>query len=262
MSLANLVQNAADALNGVTHPEIKVGIKSPGEAKSADQEWYVFGRPVSPQDVVIQVQDNGCGMDADTMERSFDPCFTTKPGMQGFGLSKTLGTITGASGTIRCRSTLDSGTTIQLVLPEFADCPVATRTRLPKSEGEVELHNKNILVVDDEESVRKSTKLLLECLGWNVRVAESPGAAIEILKDNPEHFQVLLTDYSMPGMSGVELLRQVRSLGIGIRAVICSGYVEEFVEGDGTLVRNQGFQVLHKPFSVEELKEALCVQKM
>jgi hypothetical protein len=217
----NLAVNARDAMDG--SGTLRLATRNDGD------------------ETVIVVSDTGSGMDEETQGRIFEPFFTTKGVGRGtgLGLSTVYGIVTQSGGTISVDSRLGLGTTFELRFPSTAPAeqPVAAGPAAPSA-----AHGERVLVVDDEEVVRDVVARLLGDAGYDVLVAPSPQAALEL--DAP--FDVLLTDVVMPDLDGPALAER---LGAS-RVVFMSGYDQEaLVAGDAPF--------LQKPFARETLLDAV-----
>ncbi len=205
-ALLNLLLNAVDAVAnaGVVQLEAKL---LPGAS-----------RPVE-----IVVQDDGIGMDDSTRERIYEPFFTTKgPGRgTGLGLSLTHGFVRGAGGSIDCRSVTGVGTTFTLKFPTV-ETPQPAKPVL----GEATLTGVRALVVDDDELVRYALERMLGAEGAEVTVADGGEAAVQSLQGH----DVVLLDVMMPGMSGYETLRAIRSRTPTLPVVMLTGDPSRVVE--------------------------------
>ena len=221
--LFNLVRNAVEA--SAARPGI-VGVRLLRLTQNLSEEldWHEFGTLDATNEIAFEVSDNGIGMNAETLERCVDPYFTTKEDGHGFGLATTLGIARTYGGGIRIHTRLGMGTTIQLVLP------LSDSAGKSESVDEPEVFSslpQNILLIDDDSSVRMATEQLLKTLGCNVEAACSGEEALQKADDAIDLFVV---DYSMPGMKGTEFLNIVRSRGIDCPAVLCTGYAATNIE--------------------------------
>ncbi len=233
--LINLVANARDACGRDPRIEIRVAIEPPGPDAPRD------GVPT----VVVEVGDNGSGMAGDVAERAFDPFFTTKPRGEGtgLGLSMVHGFVHQSGGTVRLRSKLGSGTRVQLLFPRstasIGTGDVTIEIRPPHDPGAA---LPRVLVVDDDEAVRRTLGRLLELRGMAVRTAPSAAAAIRMLGE--QHFDAVLSDVLMPGeMDGFDLARWARDRGLPV--VLLSGFVGG--ELPQNLMGDAGVRLLRKP---------------
>ncbi|MFO1063755.1 MAG: response regulator [Pirellulales bacterium] len=250
--LINLVKNAAEACEGTGQGKIVVSVTTESMTCSSSDAWSVFGEPFAADEVVVlDVSDAGCGMDSATLERAFDPYFSTKATGHGFGLATTLGIVRTYGGMIRVRTAVGEGSRFQLCFPK------ATREAASESrEGsEVSTLPQRVLLVDDEESVRQSVTRMLTMNGCEVSCAASAQDALDILEKEPATFDLMLVDYSMPEMSGVEFIEKARNRGHVSKAVICTGYAEDSVAIAGKLPA----AVLTKPFRISDLGRVLKV---
>ena len=198
--------------------------------------------------VTITVTDDGCGMTADVQRRVFDPFFGTKFTGRGLGMAAALGIARGHGGGIEIDSELDRGTTVRVWLP--ACSAVARGAPKTISEG-----RGRVLVVDDEESVRRLAFVALQRAGFDVLVAEGGREALELLAQDPETIDAVLLDMTMPGMSGHEAMRHVRELREDLPVILSSGFVEE-----DALSRVDGLvpsAFIHKPYNLGDLIESV-----
>jgi nitrogen-specific signal transduction histidine kinase/CheY-like chemotaxis protein len=216
LAILNLVVNARDAMpNGGV-----VGIEV-AEAQAPHR-----GVPdLAPGDYLrICISDNGTGMDAETLKRAIEPFFSTKELGKGtgLGLSMVHGLAVQSGGTLRLTSTPGSGTTAELWLP-LAATPAAKPVQT--AETRLEAPPSTILVVDDDLLIAMSTVDMLEDLGHTVVEANSGAKALEILqRDLP--IDLILTDYAMPGMTGLELAQAARKLRPNVPVLLATGYAE------------------------------------
>jgi two-component system, cell cycle sensor histidine kinase and response regulator CckA len=195
--------------------------------------------------VVLTVADTGHGMDATTQARIFEPFFTTKEFEKGTGLGLAIVSriVRQSSGHIAVESNVGEGTTFKVYLPvtdkNAAAIEQATVVRPLTAASET------ILLVEDDESVRKLTKLLLETEGYTVIEAENGTSALDITSSYRSTIHLLVTDLVMPGMQGRDLAAHFRRQRPGIKVLYVTGYADEVAMGGGT--------VLEKPFTPDEL---------
>ena len=197
---------------------------------------------------LLSVSDTGCGMDADTRARVFEPFFTTKERGQGtgLGLATVYGIVKQLAGYVWVYSEPGCGTTFKIYLPEAADArwPAAARAeREPMSVG-----SETILLVEDEEGVRKFSSALLRRHGYRVIEASSAEEALAIAATG-QPIDLVLTDVVMPGLTGPEMMARLRSER-AVRGIYMSGYTERVLR-DGILQRQSEF--IEKPFGSTEL---------
>jgi PAS domain S-box-containing protein len=204
----------------------------------------------------LSVSDTGPGISADVASRIFDPFFTTKPAGEGtgLGLSVVHGIVRGHRGSVEVVSQPGAGTTFEILLPmveaEPAPVPPPESQRWPAGEGQ------QILVVDDEPSLVRLAEVLLGQLGYRVMTACDGVVALEQFRADPARFAAMLTDQTMPGLTGLDLAEQVRRVRPGFPIVLCTGYQDELSDAR---VRDLGINgVLAKPYTREELAASLA----
>ncbi|WP_315760037.1 MHYT domain-containing protein [Sphingomonas sp. Y38-1Y] len=201
--------------------------------------------------VRLTITDTGIGMDAQTLARASEPFFTTKGVGKGtgLGLSMVQGLAAQSGGSLRIDSALGKGTSIELWLP-VADAPrAAPSVRLT---GDLpELPPLALLVVDDDELVLRNTAAMLEELGHFVLTAASGAEALRLL-DRGRHFDLLVTDQMMPGMSGVQLAAEARTLHPNLPVLLVSGFAELAPQ------EQKPFALLNKPFDQRTLAAAVA----
>jgi signal transduction histidine kinase/CheY-like chemotaxis protein len=202
----------------------------------------------------LTIADTGSGMDAATLERIFDPFFTTKgPGEgTGLGLAIVQGIVRGHNGAIRVHSVPGEGTTFELFFPVTAAAiaaPAPSNT-VPRGQGE------EVLVIDDERSVVTFVQQRLTQLGYRPTVFSDPHLALAAVVASPRRFQALVTDLTMPGMTGDELIRKCRVAGADLPAVIITGHGTEALRT--SLNGPTRCTVLSKPFDGDDLVRTLA----
>ncbi len=196
---------------------------------------------------VISIADSGTGMDEATLARVFDPFFTTKAAGAGSGLGLPMvqGFAAQSGGAVEIRSRPGSGTTVELWLPQ-ADGPPASTDGPAARETEVPAGTADILLCDDDDDVRRFISEFLGSIGYRVHVADDGGSALELLERCNE-IELLIVDYAMRGMNGLETIRQARQRRPGVKPLLITGYA-------GAIAGNTaGIPLLRKPFSPAEL---------
>ncbi len=246
--LTNLCVNARDAINGVGHIAIATSNIILDEKSECGVPF-----PVTGKYVLLSVSDNGPGMDPETLDQIFEPFFTTKKIGKGTGLG--LATIHGIvkqnNGYINVYSEPGHGTTFRIYIPSNQkDFPTTTNSNSKTvSAGNQE----RILLVEDEQSIRKMTKSMLETLGYKVIEVGTPEEAIAKVSNSPTAFDLLITDVIMPGMNGRDLADHLIKLSANLKVLFMSGYTADIIASRGVINRDVYF--LSKPFSMNQLAE-------
>jgi PAS domain S-box-containing protein len=248
--LVNLCTNAAHAMKD-TPGEIVVRVQ-PCHVRRSRPEHYPNVRPGRYAE--LSVSDTGKGMDAETLERIFEPFFTTKkPGEgTGLGLSVVDGIVKDHGGTIRVESQPGHGTTVRILLP-LQTAPEATHAAqaevIPLGHGE------RILFIDDEPVLCTGAKKLLEKLNYVVTTETSAPVAVALFKSDPRRFDLVVTDLTMPGMSGVDVAAELLRARPGTPVVLSSGFSASLTM---EAVRALGIrELVAKPLSVAELAQTV-----
>jgi CheY-like chemotaxis protein len=200
--------------------------------------------------LVLSVRDTGPGIPMALQGRIFEPFFTTKKRGEGtgLGLSVVHGIVKSHDGDIRLRSRPGQGALFEIYLPQ-----VAPRTGVDDltTKEVVARGNENVLIVDDEPTLTEVLKMLLETLGYHARSVNSPAEALKALKDDGAYVDLLLTDLTMPGMTGIELAREARRIRPGLPVILLTGYGERMLTD--ILPRNAISAIIRKPITRVEL---------
>jgi PAS domain S-box-containing protein len=236
-ALLNMVINARDAMPQGGRIEFGtkvVGADLPGS-------WRV---------VALMVSDTGAGMDPDTIEHCFEPFFTTKGLARGtgLGLAAVHAMVTQAGGHITVESTVGTGTTFTLWFPE-ADADV--QPELPESTPALDRGDEVILLVEDEEELRRLAVRELDRRGYAVVVASAGDEALEVARSLDGRIDLLVTDVVMPGMSGIELAEKVGELWPSMPVLFVSGHLDEGSVGRNPMAADA--DLLPKPFTPDQL---------
>jgi PAS domain S-box-containing protein len=244
-ALVNMAANARDAMSGQGELLIRVELVSQIPAVRAHPTIHgTF--------VAVSIGDTGCGIPADQLEQIFEPFFTTKAVGQGtgLGLSQVYGFAKQSGGEVRVRSEVGKGSTFTFYLPRVA-APEQTQQE-SKPEPLMDGHGTCVLVVEDNVDVGTFAVQTLHDLGYVPVLANNAQEALAELAKDPDRFDVVFSDVVMPGMSGIELAHEIRRRQHDLPVLLASGYSDVLAQ-NGT----DGFELLHKPYSVEELSRLL-----
>ena len=243
--IVNLAVNARDAMVDGGQLTIET---SAVELDESFQQAHGTGQP--GRYVMLAVTDTGTGMDRETQRRIFEPFFTTKPVGKGtgLGLSTVFGIVQQAGGFIRVDSVPGKGTRFELYFPRVDAEAVQPRPAAPARSLR---GTETVLVVEDEQQVRKVACGILRRNGYVVLDAGSPGEALLVCERHPERIHLLVTDVIMPHMNGPELASRLLALRPDLRVLCMSGYTDDAVARHRVV--EQGMAFLQKPFTPELL---------
>jgi PAS domain S-box-containing protein len=239
--LINLCTNSAHAMAG-GHGTLTVTLAS-GSTDQDGQEW-----------LRLSVADTGCGIPPEMQERIFEPYFTTKEKSRGtgMGLAMVHGIISRQGGRIEVHSEMGKGTTFEIYLPVTRK---PTRIDQVVNMSDFLRGQGRILLVDDEAQVVQVTGELLTSLGYEVTGRTSSHAALSLFKDNPEGFDLVLTDLTMPELTGVELSREMKMIRRDLPVVLFTGYSDQLSKEDAFKAGID--QYCMKPVSLRELSNVI-----
>jgi CheY-like chemotaxis protein len=250
--LLNLCVNAQDAMplgGRLTLANAIVSAPADLAAKHGCTPGAQFAR--------CSVTDTGTGIPAEILPRIFQPFFTTKGKGKGTGLGLPIvqRVAQEAGGFLGVDSTVGQGTTFHLYLPiaqeELTPVSKPAQPELTRGSGRV-------LVVDDVDLLREFTKAFLETAGLTVLLAGSGLEAVKVLESADEPVELVLTDYNMPGMNGVELIEQVATRWPKIKFVLASGYLDETTR---QRILRTGASILSKPYDLNDASD-LVMRKL
>jgi signal transduction histidine kinase len=243
--LINLASNASDAMAGAGCITMAAAIERPAGLRPAEY-------------VCFSVSDTGVGMDAATLARASEPFFTTKPvgAGTGLGLAMARGFAEQSGGGLQIESAEGVGTTVRLWLPvaESAGDQPAQQQQQPQVAGTAA----RLLLVDDDAAVLETMALEMEQAGYAVLPAASGPGALALL-DAGEAVDLLVSDLSMPGMTGTDLIRAVQRRRPGLPAILLTGFVSEAAERAMQEMASDGVTLLRKPLAGAALAERVAV---
>lgn len=252
--LVNLAVNARDAMP-------KGGTLSTETALMDAGEEFLLKHPAfTPGHLVcLTIHDTGCGMTDEIKEHIFEPFFTTKEQCKGvgLGLSTVFGIVKQSGGEIGVKSAPERGTTFNICLPyyEAAAPGKEENTGTDKDKDTLLPGSETVLLVEDEESLRRLGERLLRTSGYTVISAASGAEALAVMERRGKAVDLLMTDVIMPGMSGRELSAELWKRKLIPRTLFMSGYTDDAIAKHGVL--EPGIAFIYKPFTVEALSRKL-----
>ncbi len=290
----NLLINAAEAISMNRVTGLVTIVTRALRVTSDDEMFDYLKHPVPiGKYVILEVTDNGPGIPADHIEKIFDPMYSTKKKSRGLGLASLLGIVRNHNGFISVDSILGVGTTVRIYLPQTSKA-LTTQEIVPlsrehemvkvidmkgenkpvlmpvimadqdekppmaKAESQEPIKERRaggtVLVIDDEQALLSIAKLALEIVGYQVDAVSSGEDGLELLHQNPHKYAVILTDFAMPGLSGVALLKAITALDSSIPIVLTSGYSWNSLKGQID-IPIAGY--LQKPFGASDIARAV-----
>ena len=246
----NLITNASESYEGRTG-SIRVRTSVVNATAESLQSPYIAPAPRAGSYVCLEVADTGCGMAAEILPRIFEPFFTTKFIGRGLGLAATLGIVRGHGGTIRVTSRPGAGSAVQVLFPLV---PSAARSGEPPPAPETWTGSGRLLVVDDEEAVRRVATEMLTGAGFEVLTANDRDAAVGLLRADTREIRAVLLDVTIPtpDLDAISVLQRARA---GVPVVVMSGYTVDDVTRAFPSRPWAGF--VQKPFALADLLRAV-----
>ena len=223
--LMNLSINARDAMQGIGLITIKLSL-----TRNLDTQSQTSGAPIKGDWVELSVSDTGSGIDTAIMEHVFEPFFTTKDVGKGtgMGLSVIYGIMHSHDGHIIVESKVGKGTTFRMLFPPLE---FNRKINTHAKPGHIELpknNNEKILVVDDEASLANLMAELLTKYGYDACAITDSEKALELFRRDPDYFSMLITDFTMPKLTGEKLIEMVRDIRPNLPVILCSGHSDNF----------------------------------
>jgi two-component system, cell cycle sensor histidine kinase and response regulator CckA len=247
--LINLAANARDAMPQGGHLMIETSNVQLKEAFIKEHFMLTPG-----EHVLLTVTDTGVGMDEETLTHAFEPFFTTKAVGKGtgLGLATVYGIVFQGGGFIKADSEPGRGSTFRIYFPRITEEAIVAEEvpELPMKQG-----TGRVLVVEDDPMVRDMTVAMLESVGYNVRSAATPMAALEYCEKNFDPIDLLITDVVMPDLSGAELRDKIQVMKPGLKVLFISGYASDIIAHHGIL--DEGVNFIRKPFTMNDLAKAV-----
>jgi signal transduction histidine kinase len=247
--VVNLCTNAAHAMRaegGVLEVSL-VDIALDGQEANRHQD-------LAPgQYVILSVMDTGHGISPQDMDRIFDPFYSTKQVDEGIGmgLSVTHGIVKDHGGAITVHSKPGKGTTVHVLLPVME----TEKQGIPAAFGDIPKGNETILFVDDDAGLLDMGKIILEKLGYTVTATPDPMAALEWVRDRPAQFDLVITDQTMPRLTGENLSREMLRIRPDLPVILCTGYSELIDDEKAAALGIRAF--LMKPVNMDKLAQTI-----
>jgi len=251
--LTHLITNAAEAINGNTgRIRLSVGVipvSDIPEIVTAPEDWH----PEAATYACLEVTDTGIGINEQNMEKLFDPFFTTKFTGRGMGLPVILGLVKSWVGAICVENRKDRGARVRIYLPVQEDT-IAAQPDIKRRWQSVEKGG-TVLLVDDQDAVRKTGAGMLRRLGYSPMSASSGLEAVAVFREHHNEICCVITDLTMPDMDGWETLAALRKIQPDLPVVLVSGHDQSQAMKQDRPEKFQAF--LHKPYAMIQLKNAL-----
>lgn len=250
-AIVNMAVNARDAMpNGG-----KLIIETRNFSFEPDHLDFLPGLKLGEY-VQLSISDTGTGMAPEVRDRAFEPFFTTKEKGRGtgLGLAMVYGFVRQSGGHVTIYSEVGHGTTINIYFPRDAGAPAVQPASRTMTNAELHMRE-TVLVVEDDERVRRLTARRLKMIGYEVIEAVDGPKALEVL-NRGDRVDLVFTDLVMPGgLSGRDVATQARTIRPGVKVLLTSGYSEELVHGDE--LQRERLRVLRKPYRQADLAFAL-----
>ena len=249
--LMNLCTNAGHAMRE-TKGELKVSLV-PVEIKPHDS-LIIYHGLIPDMYLKLMVSDTGAGIAPEIMDRIFDPFFTTKGSGEGtgMGLSVVHGIVKSYHGAITVESEVGKGTAFHIYLPLLKE---AGEKRQVKAAADITGGKERILFVDDEEMLVQIGKDMLTSLGYEVIERTSSLEARKLFQSGPDRFDLVITDMTMPNMTGIELAKEIMRIRPGIPVILCTGFSEEITPEKATAIGLKDF--IMKPLIRNKIAAAI-----
>ena len=248
--ILNLCTNAAHAI-GANPGRITIAVQRAGSLLPPD----IRNRNNPHGWVQLVISDSGPGIARDHLRKVFDPYFTTKTKSSGtgLGLSVVSGIVRSYEGSVRVDSDPGNGARFEIFLP-CVDPATAERDNRDQAEASPSGGTEFILIVDDEPAVIDVARQLLTRRGYRVVARSNAREALALLRSRPDDIDLVITDLTMPGISGIELARELKSWRADLPVILCSGYDADARRGDGIRPADC---LIKKPFNIKELDVAI-----
>jgi CheY-like chemotaxis protein/two-component sensor histidine kinase len=241
--LLNLVVNARDAMSEGGKLTLET------YAAQISREYSSFYPDLEPGDyVVLSVTDTGCGIPRNNMNKIYEPFFTTKTSGSGLGLSVVYGIVKQHKGFINVYSEPDKGTTFKVYIPSIGEAGVENGDAVEIS---IKGGDETILIVEDDEDMRKIVSEILQSLGYNIIIASNGEEGLEIFTERHDEIDFVILDVVMPKLGGREVYEGIKKIKPDVACLFVTGYS---LNGSHTdFILEEGIEVLQKPYSFEDI---------
>lgn len=257
--LMNLVINAAESITH-EHGAIVIRTTATALADPLDPTTFVGSPPAAGDYVCLEICDNGCGIEADVLEKIFDPFFSTKEQGNGLGLSAVLGVVQSLQGSLQVQSAPQVGSAFRVFLPASSAAAMVAAPLAPyafDSAAEGLALAQLVLIIDDEGVVRETAEDMLASLGYRTLSAANGYDGLAIFEQHGEQIHMVLLDVVMPGIDGLETLGKLRTLSARTPVILCSGYSDSAMPE--AVLRHPTTHFLAKPYTISQLANMMAM---
>ncbi|MFH0974201.1 MAG: response regulator [Spirochaetota bacterium] len=204
--------------------------------------------------IMLSISDSGCGIEPEILDHIFEPFFTTKPTGKGtgLGLSVVHGIVKEFGGIITVESKVNTGTSFKIIIPVTIP---ELKTSIKTAENAMQGGSERILVIDDETLIIDMLKIVLSDLGYSVNVFMDSVSALNAFRNDPQAYDLIITDYTMPHLTGVEIAERIKEIRKDIPIILCSGYVQKDLERISSLEAVS--RILQKPIMTSDLANTI-----
>jgi signal transduction histidine kinase/CheY-like chemotaxis protein len=247
--IMNLVTNASEAIgdrDGI------VSVKTRCVTVGRDWPGATWERWATGDYMRLEVSDTGCGIPLETQARVFDPFFSTKSAGRGLGLAVVHGIVEGLGGMIRLESEPGKGTKFQILLPCAEAAAVSTNYQVARTKGKPRLSYGTVLVVEDEDPLRRPVAKMLQKTGFTVIEASDGYAALQAIRSPQKHIDILLLDVTLPGAPSRDVFAQAQLLRPAMKVIITSAYSREMAAASLAGIVEH---FIRKPYRLGELRD-------
>lgn len=248
--LLNLISNASEALEGRSGVITLETYKKYCDSRYIKNSCFFTGQKKGEY-LCIKVTDDGAGMKQETLNKIFEPFYTTKVTGRGLGLSVVMGIVKGHNGILSVRSRPGKGSDFEIALPPGGKLPPVSK--LVREEGPAWKYTGTALLADDEERVRSITGKMLMRIGFKVLLAKNGLEAVQIFKSHADEINLVLLDLTMPELDGIETMKIISEMNPKVKIILSSGYDPDVLNDEHSANNLDGY--IKKPFRFSKLIE-------